>query len=599
MRRFVPAVAALSLLLSRPSLAADADTLVGIHQWGLKDGRLDYSQEIDPVPAQMLDSRSRGAWDVEVMNTHGDPWQQAGFFVPLYRDLYTNKNVSIVTRVEYRYGQTIPAPTTISPTAWAGNVAGVVGTMKNWTHVWQLGNEPNLYDSGNGWSNRQITPAAYASMYQVIRNRLQQPDATGAAGRPQLLVAPVSPGGVINGVRWRDGNQYLAETIDAIRAAGTPIDGFAIHAYGGGATTADSLRDFRHGFAEQVSVIDSRNQTAEPIYITEWNRFATPTGADAARQEALAADFARGAMRMLDRWNRTPGNHNIVSAGWFVYEKSSDNGTGPWDGYSIDYWKDHGNPQGSNGDLFTAFSQIARAGYKAGLSGTRPLPAGVQILDDFETGDGRFNSSPSQASIGILSSSTRARTADDSYTRTYAQKVSILDDPSRSSGWYVRLLSGGGSPGSNEPIQLTPGTDGHVGFFLRVGNTSGAPGAITTQLVLDSSADSDAGIPLNVIADGDWHYYDWDLDDPANWTAWRDASGNVIGGSDGALPSNGPVSIDSILFRGGNANVEFYLDGVMRNTNGSLAAMLPVPEPAGLVLVAMASGLMLRRRARR
>ena len=603
-----PALVALLSVAALPhgARAADADTLVGIHQWGLQDGTLDYTTAIDPVPAQMLDSRARGAWDVEVVNTHGDPWQQAGFFVPLFRDLYTNKNVSIVTRVEYRYGQTVPSPTTIAPAAWAGNVAGVVGTMKNWTHLWQLGNEPNLIESGTGWANNQITPRAYADAYKSIYDRLQQPDQVGAAGTPKLLVAPVSPGGVISGVRWKVGSQYLGETIDAIRALGTPMDGFSIHAYGGSTgTTADALRDFHAGFAEQVAVIDSSGLTGVPLYITEWNRFATPTGSDAARQEGLAADFARQGLRMLDRWNRIPGNHNIVSAGWFVYEKSSNNGTGPWDGYSIDYWKDHGNPRGSGGDLYTAFEQAARAGYRAGLTGTRPMPAGVQVFDDFESGNGHFAGTITQSptTVGALTSSSVTRTAEESYTKSYSQRLRIVDDPARTNGWYVRYLSNNGSPTGNTPINLTEGDDGSLGFFLRVlSNSNPQASPLTSQVILDSGAgggaDSDAGVTRTIVQDGEWHYYEWDLDDPADWTAWRDINGNVIAGSDGILPATGPVTIDSIVFRGGNATVELYLDGVMRNANGSLAAMLPVPEPGAVGLIALATSVVvLRRRA--
>jgi hypothetical protein len=604
---FGAALAGLFILAtpSHAAFAADAGTLVGIHQWGLADGKLDYTQTIDPTPATMLDSRARGAWDVEVVNTHGDPWQQAGFFVPLYRDLYTNKNVSIITRVEYKYGQTVPAPATIAPATWAGNVAGVVGTMKDWSHLWQLGTEPNLIESGAGWANNQITPQSYAGMYKVISDRIHQPDQVGAAGAPRMLVAPVSPGGVINGVRWKDGNQYLGETIDAIRALGTSIDGFAIHAYGGGATTADALRDFHAGFAEQVAVIDAKDLRSRPIYLTEWNRFATPTGPDAARQEALAADFARQGLRMLDRWNRTPGNHNIVSSAWFVYEKSSDNGTGPWDGYSIDYWKDHGNPRGSSGDLYTAFEQAARAGYKAGLGGTRPIPAGVTVFDDFESGAGHFGSSFTQSAqtTGVMSSSTVTRTAEDSYTKSYSQKLRVVDDPGRSNGWYVRHLSGGGSPDQNLQMTITEGSDWHLGFFLRVlsnSNPTGIP--LTTQLILDSGAGedvgSDAGVAREIISDGDWHFYEWNMNDPADWTAWRDINGNVVGGSDGRLARAGEATIDSVVFRGGDANVEFYFDGVMRNIDGSLSAMLPVPEPgtAGAVVMLMGLGALRRRR---
>jgi hypothetical protein len=583
-----------AILVPASARAADADTLVGIHFWGLKDGTRSYSEGIDEIPAQMLDSRARGAWDVEVVNTHGDEWQKAPFFVPLYRDLYTNKKTSIATRLEYRYGMTVPSPSTINTATWAGNVVASVNQLKDWAHVWQLGNEPNLIGEGNGWANNQITPAGYAGVYGTVRAAIHNDARVGPPGPHQLLVAPVSPGGVISGVRWKDGNQYLSETIDALRAANTPIDGFALHAYGGGATTADALRDFRNGFAQQVAIIDAKGQTSVPIHITEWNRYADPNAPNAAQQEALAADFARSAFRMLDRWNRTPGNHNIVSAGWFVYEKSPDITT--WDGYSIDYWKDHGNPRGSAGDLYTAFSDAARAGYRAGLIGTRPLPAGVQIIDDFETSDGHFTWTPTQSptTVGALTTSSKVRTADDSYTKAYGQKVSVVDDPSRSNGWYVRYVSGGGAPSANTAIPLTEGADGNVGFFLRVlSNSNPGSGPLTTQLVLDSGTtgggpDSDAGVPTTVIQDGEWHYYEWDVDDPSDWTAWRDINGSIISGSDGLLPAVGQVTIDSIIFRGGNANVQFYLDGVMRNASGSLSAMLPVPEPTAAMLLVLA-----------
>ena len=216
MRRSLHAfVLAPALLCAGGALAADADTLVGIHWWGLKPGTNSYSQGIDPAPADMLDSRARGAWDVEVVNTHGDPWQRAPFFAPLFSDLYRNKNVSFVTRLEHTYGRTVPAPATIDTATWAGDVVSTINHLKDYGHVWQLGNEPNLIGEGTGWANNQITPAGYANVYKTVRDRVRAQAQVGAPGPHQVLVAPVSPGGIIAGVRWKDGNQWLGETIDA------------------------------------------------------------------------------------------------------------------------------------------------------------------------------------------------------------------------------------------------------------------------------------------------------------------------------------------------------------------------------------------------
>jgi hypothetical protein len=592
MRHDLLPVAILACAGPARAFAADSDTLVGIHWWGLKPGTDSYSQGIDPAPADLLDSRARGAWDVEVVNTHGVAWQKAPFFQPLYSDLYRNKNVSFVTRLEYQYGQTVPSPSTINTATWAGNVVGTINQLKDYGHVWQLGNEPNLIGEGNGWTNSQIGPGQYASVYRTVRDAIRASAQVGAPGPHRLLVAPVSPGGVIPGVRWQDGNTWLRGAIDGLKSTNTPIDGFALHAYGGGNTTADALRDFRNGFAQQVALIDSRQLTDVPIHITEMNRGIT-AGAPSPTEEQRQADFARGALAMLDRWNRTPGNHNIVSAGWFVYDSLDSS----WDGYSIEYWKDHGNPAGTNGDLYTAYAQIARAGYRAGLTGTRPLPPGVRIYDDFESGFGSFDQTESWIPLTGFS---RVVTADDSYTRSYSQKLTISDDPSNSRGWYVRHLSHGGNWGASERIALTEGIDGSVGFFLRVLSDSSPGSPLTTQLVVDNvgTTDSDAGVPRTIIADGEWHYYEWNLDDASDWTRWRDADGNPLSYSDGRIPATGEVTIDSILFHGGNANVEFYFDGVMRNANGSLSAMLPVPEPAGVIFLAPGATLLLRRRAR-
>src|SRR5262245_31712129 len=87
------------LLFATTVLAADSQSLVGIHWWGYYDFGV-----VDSAPATMLDSQQLvngqpyGAWNLEVINTHGPVWQNAPYMQPLYNDLYNNKKVTPITR---------------------------------------------------------------------------------------------------------------------------------------------------------------------------------------------------------------------------------------------------------------------------------------------------------------------------------------------------------------------------------------------------------------------------------------------------------------------------------------------------------------------
>jgi hypothetical protein len=547
----------------------------------------------------MLDLPSQSAYVTEIANTHNEFWWSAGWLQPLYADLHANRNVTPITRINYKWGETVPAPTNPDYANWKTSVVGVINTLKDHGHLWQLGNECNLNGEAGNWAGNQITPAGYAQIYRDVHAAVvSSAQVNASVGAHKMLLAPPSPGGVVAGVRNMDGNAWLGQTIDAFGANKSEIDGIALHSYGG------TLTDFRRAIGEQMAVVDSKGLTNLPVYITEFNRFADPNAADPSAEESLAAQFVRDAYRFLDRWNRTPGNHNIITATYFVYDSDQTAGAG-WNGFSIEYWKTHGRPAGDPGDLYTAFSQTVDLRYKAGITGTRPLPAGVQIIDNFEGSDGHFTWTPTQSGTtsGALSSSFKVTTADDSYSQGYSQKIGVFDDPANANGWYVRHVSGGGVVASNTAISLSTGADGSIGFFLRVFTNSDPGQALKCSLVLDSGptgggANSDMGAWRDILADGEWHYYEWNLDSAADWTIWRDINSNPIGGSDGVIPTTGQVSVDSILLRGGNANVEFFLDTVMINRNGDLAAMLPVPEPAAGLFVTGLLGLMLRGRDR-
>ncbi len=348
-------------LLATPAHAGDK--LYGVHWWGFNDG-------------WRVGDGTPGGSSVETVLTHSVPWWAAGYFKPLFQEVATNRDATVLTRVDYNWGETVPAPPGEhhdDQLTWHEDVLGVVNELGDFSRTWIIGNEPNIVGEGNHWPDNQITPEGYAQVYHRVRQAIK-------AVRPgdEVLVAAPSPGGVIPGVRWMDGNQWLGQTLDAILALPDGgVDGVAIHAYGNPfATPAQAVAEFHDSYVSQLGVIDARGLTDVPVYLTEWNRSTRTTG-NLAANEAATAEFIRRAFADVHSWNQTPGNHNIVSLGWFVFE----DGYGDWNQYSLEWWRTRGNPEGHPGDLWTAYQQMAA--YPAGIKGTRPQRA----AGDFD-GDG-------------------------------------------------------------------------------------------------------------------------------------------------------------------------------------------------------------------
>ncbi len=351
--------ALLSAAWFAPAACASGEKLYGVHWW-------DYNNNGTQVGAGPT-----GGWSTETVLTHSDPWWQAWFFQHLYQTVATQHNASIITRVDYNWGQTVPAPANPDRANWPGNVLGIANTLGAWSHTWVIGNEPNLIGEGNGWIDNRITPAGYAAVYHDVRAAIK-------AARPQdeVLIAGPSPGHLIEGVRWMAGNDWLAQTLAGVKAIpGAGVDGVALHAYGNPFATADvAVQEFHNDYASQLSVIDAQGFQDVAVYLTEWNR-ATSAAGNLAANEQVTADFIRGAMADVNAWNQTPGKHNIVAMTWFVQNGDA----GSWPEYSIDHWKTIGNPIGHPGDLSTALLQGGN--YPAGLKGTRPQTSGPFIGD--------------------------------------------------------------------------------------------------------------------------------------------------------------------------------------------------------------------------
>ena len=362
-------LAAAALFMSPDTADANGEKLMGVHWW-------DYGG-----PGQIGDGPN-GGWSAETILTHSDPWWQAPHFAPLYSELVSNRDVSMITRIDYTWGQTVPSPTNPDSANWHNTIiSDVIGSLGAHANVWILGNEPNLIPEGNGWVDNKITPEGYAQIYHQVRTAIK-------AIRPndEVLLAPVSPGGVINGVRWMEGNQWLSETMAAVKALpGGDIDGFAIHAYGNPSVNAAlAASQFQTSYVEQLNVIDAAGFEDAPVYMTEWNR-ATSSAGDPALAEAVSAEFLRLAVQGVDTWNKGDGHHNIKGMTWFVGNQDY----GGWDQYSLEYWKSLGNPVGHPGDLWTAM--MDSLSYPAGISGTYHTPQHGDADGDFDVDLHDFN----------------------------------------------------------------------------------------------------------------------------------------------------------------------------------------------------------------
>jgi hypothetical protein len=218
--------------------------------------------------------------------------------------------------------------------------------------------------------------------------------------------------------------------------------------------------------------------------------------------------------------------------------------------------------------------------------------AAIVVLDDFNVNEGHFTSAAngSGSTNGInTTTSTMVRITTDSYEGAGSQELLLNDDATPGGTARLRHLSGGGTPANNTVIPVTAGVDGWIGFALK----TTSPGW-NVQMWLEGP-ENNGSTQKNIIADGLWHVYQWNLDDETGGAdGWQAAGvpGIVAGDIDVQV---GNYTIDSILFRhtATPATSTILMDFVARNTDGK------VPEPATLAMagLAMIGGLAIRRKA--
>lgn len=193
-----------------------------------------------------------------------------------------------------------------------------------------------------------------------------------------------------------------------------------------------------------------------------------------------------------------------------------------------------------------------------------PPPGPGNVIDDFEVDEGHFgwpyNASPVSQTFGLSGATTIDRVTTEAQTGIGSQELNLVSDGSAS--WQLRHNSGIGTiaaPAGNAPLEAT----GYVGFWLKTDD----PG-ISVRLALDDPVGNTAierGLAQDVIADNEWHLYQWNLEDDSQWTAFA-------GGANGVIDAvGGVVTIDSIFFAG-SGNAQIFMDNVSHNPEAMLAA---------------------------
>jgi hypothetical protein len=238
--------------------------------------------------------------------------------------------------------------------------------------------------------------------------------------------------------------------------------------------------------------------------------------------------------------------------------------------------------------------------FAASLVSTSALSAA--ILQDYEAPgnlDAPFNLPPdfSGSTVGVESlTDTITHITDDGAEGTTASAEHFIPHNAAESPtaagwqWQVRTLpnSGGSTNVTTNPLFAT---DGYVGYYLKV-DPSVTANILTAPLLEPSTGTgaSTGGTLQTVIKDGQWHLYQWNMDDPTQWT---NTFNTFYSGGLGDTTLEASVSFDSIALisdNGGNATVR--IDQIQFNNAGM------IPEPASLSLLALGTLPLLARRRR-
>ena len=384
MRSFFLAILVMSLSFNLAAAATDSTYLYGIHWYGNTDS-------ISPGDRTDVEDMTgdRGIWVLEI--THVDAsaapaWDQPGYHAGHSQKVTQGKGHSMIYRVQPYWSRNVPHssdPYTLSN--YAGDCRSAADTLKDYCHIWQIGNEVNILGENKHWDGSgyntawEPTPAQYADTYIACRDKIHEITPNTTPADQIVIMQPVSPGNVISGVRFMDGNEFLWRQIDAVSDK-NKIDGFGIHGYAEPGGANYGLDGFWDSIREQLMIIDQLGLGDRPVYITEWNKHMPDLG-----NAEIGAKFLHRTYTYMNSWNTGTGgewpglgNHNVVAATWCVYP-----GGRGWDDYALEYWKNNTSSFDEEHDPWKSFNYSCSQDYASGTAGGGPsVPMDTKWWED-------------------------------------------------------------------------------------------------------------------------------------------------------------------------------------------------------------------------
>ncbi|HEV8606104.1 MAG TPA: family 10 glycosylhydrolase [Tepidisphaeraceae bacterium] len=207
---------------------------------------------------------------------------------------------------------------------------------------------------------------------------------------------------------------------------------------------------------------------------------------------------------------------------------------------------DNPNTPADEGVLRRAQLEVQRA--FTDFYATNSTPPPPTSLTNFDTDEGYFptNITFSGSNQNVAASSSADRITTESHSGVGSQQLIINKTPGAPS-FLARHLSGIGAPG-DPASNLQLASIGSIGFWLK----TTTPDLQASPGLDDSTPGTERGFFKNVIPDGQWHKYEWFLDDVTHWDSFSAGNGRVAS----------LFTTDSIQFTGTAATNLIFLDDI-------------------------------------